>query len=120
MSHTPISRTPIRRSKDGKSDLGFIVLIVLSLQLIVFWPEISHWVAHLGDPTERVWLGTVRKVTFVGGLGHATQIDTENQSVLLRGSVSLLLGTALERRNRWGDEEVCDLKSGACWELLSR
>lgn len=105
--------------KSGLPDLAFIVLLVMASQAIWFSPEIIRAVAKSGEIRERVFLGTVQRVTFIGGLVPSTQVDTENQTFLLRGAASLAQGARLERRRWLGDPEVCDMQSGECWQLMS-
>lgn len=100
--------------------LGLILVVVTLLQLMLFSPEIFRALVNMGKPNEQVFLGTVQKVTFIGGFGTSTQVDTENQTLLLRGAASLQHGARLERRKGFWDPEVCDLQTGACWELMSQ
>ncbi|WP_114968236.1 hypothetical protein [Rhodoferax ferrireducens] len=102
------------------SSLGLILAMAVAFQLLWFSPRIIRAVANLGQPDERVLLGTVRKVTFIGGFSTATQIDTETQTLLLRGAASLQPGASLERRKGFWDTQACELQTGACWDLLSR
>lgn len=120
-SGSPVTKPKKFRPKGpDSSERAFIVLVALALGMIPLSPQISRALAHLGPATEQVLLGKVVKVTFLRGMGHATQVDTEKESVLLSGAVSLAAGTPLERRRHWWDLEVCDLRSGDCWELVSR
>lgn len=109
-----------RPGESNLPDLVLIVLLVMGLQAIWFSPEIIRAVANSGEPRERTFLGTVQKVTFVGGLMPSTQVDTQSQTLLLRGAASLAQGARLERRRWWGDPEVCDMQSGACWQIMSQ
>lgn len=102
------------------SSLGLILVMAVAFQLLWFSPRLIRAVANLGQPDERVWLGTVRKVTFIGGFTTATQVDTETRTLLLRGAAGLQPGATLERRKGFWDTQACELQTGACWDLLSR
>ena len=110
------------------SSLGLILVMVMvmvmvmaiAFQILWFSPRLIRAVANLGQPDERVWLGTVRKVTFIGGFSTSTQVDTETQTLLLRGAVGLKPGATLERRKGFWDTQACEPQTGACWDLLSR
>lgn len=109
-----------RPRESSLSELALILLLVMGLQAIWFSPEIIRAVANSGEPRERVLLGSVQKVSFIGGLVPSTQVNTESQTLLLRGAASLPQGAWLERRKWWGDPEVCETQSGACWQLMSQ
>ena len=109
-----------RPRESSLSEPALILLLVMGLMAIWFSPEIIRALANSGEPRERVLLGSVQKVTFIGGLAPSTQVDTESQTFLLRGAASLPQGARLERRKWLGDPEVCDLQSGACWQLMSQ
>ncbi|MDO8767373.1 MAG: hypothetical protein Q7K57_01430 [Burkholderiaceae bacterium] len=100
--------------------LGLILVVFALLQVMLFSPEIFRALVNMGKPDVRVFLGTVQKVTYVGGFGTSTQVDTENQTLLLRGAASFKLGAQLERRKGFWDTEVCELQTGACWDLKSQ
>jgi hypothetical protein len=102
------------------SSLGLILVMAVAFQLLWFSPRLVRAVANLGQPDERVWLGTVRKVTFIGGFSTSTQVDTETQTLLLRGAAGLQPGATLERRKGFWDTQACEPQTDACWDLLSR
>lgn len=97
--------------------LFFGVVIVILLSLLA-WPWPYRVINDLWGPTEREYLGTVQRITYVGGFGADTQIDTETRTFLLSGPALILKGTRLERRQRIFDSEVCDMDTDACRDLI--
>lgn len=64
-------------------------------------------------------IGTVQKITYVGGFAYATQIETEHTTLLLNGSANLQKGDRLERREWSTGVEICNQVSHKCWDLRS-
>ena len=111
------------RCKAG-DNFGEMLLVfgVLSLMLLalLFLPWTMRVVNSLLAPAEKEYLGTVQKITYVGGLGNDTQIDTETRTFLLRGPVIINKGARLELRKGAFDSQVCDLVTGVCRALIGR
>lgn len=109
-----------KRNDSDISALGLILLFALLIQITIFLPQIIDALTNLVKPSERAFLGTVQKVTFIGGFGASTQVDTESHSVLLRGAASVRQGARLERRKDSWAVQVCDMQTRACWDLISQ
>jgi len=107
--------------KPGVSGYAFALLTLMLVLILLYW-MLSGLITAVSTPTRpaREDLGTLQRITYIGGLGSHTQIDTERQTLLLRGTVILTKGHRLERRERFLESEVCDLDNGDCWELLGR
>lgn len=97
--------------------LGVLILILLAL---LFWPWASRLIDSLWAPAEKEYLGTVQKITYVGGLGNHTQIDTETRTFLLRGPVLIDKDARLERRKGIFGSQVCDMDTGVCRDLIDQ
>ena len=110
---------PPRRTQPS-SATGFILVLALGLTLTLFLHQIIRAVANVGAPDERVYLGVVKRVSYIGGVRTSTQVDTDSRTLLLRGAVNVKLGAALERRKGRWDTEVCEQQSGNCWTLESQ
>jgi hypothetical protein len=119
LAQRPCEFSPKPKDSDI-SALGLILLFALLIQITIFSPQIIGAIANLVKPSERVFLGTVQKVTFIGGFGASTQVDTESHSVLLRGAANIRQGARLERRKDSWAVQVCDMQTGACWDLISQ
>ncbi|UUZ69768.1 hypothetical protein LP416_10715 [Polaromonas sp. P2-4] len=107
------------RSEDDFSILVLGVLI-LTLLALLFWPWASRLIDSLWAPAEKEYLGTVQKITYVGGLGNHTQIDMETRTLLLRGPVIINKGARLELRKGVLDSQVCDIDTGVCRDLIGQ
>jgi len=80
-------------------------------------PQVNRWIANAGKPT--LVVGTVQSIQYVGHLGHFdTQINTDQQTLLVEGSAPVSKGVALEwRRNKlYGG--LCVVGTKRCWDLL--
>jgi hypothetical protein len=110
---------PPRRIQPS-SDMGFILVLALGLTLIFFLHQIIRAVANVGAPDEHVYLGVVKKVSYIGGVRTATQVDTDSRTLLLRGAANVKLGVSLERRKGSWDTEVCEQQTSNCWTLESQ
>lgn len=107
----------------GDSFAMFLFFCVMGLMLLMllaslFWPWTYRVINSIGAPEQREYLGTVRKITYVGGLGADTQIDTENRTLLLRGVVIIHQGVPLEQRVGLLDSDVCIVTTDQCWHLM--
>lgn len=107
--------------------------IAAELKVITFWLVgiaslflmlvIRDCVSNSGSKTrhaEREYLGVLQKITYVGSFGVDTQIETESQTLLLRGSADLNKGARLERREGLFDIQVCVVGTESCWGLRNR
>jgi hypothetical protein len=110
---------PPKPKGTDRSALGLIIVFALLIQATIYSPQIVGALTNLTQPGERVFLGTVQKVAFTGGLGTATQVDTESHTLLLRGAASLTPGARLERRKGWWAMQACDMQTSACWDLIN-
>lgn len=120
-SGSPATKPKKSRHRESQSsDWAFSLVMAVALATMMMSFQISRALAHLGPTTDQVSLGKVVKVSFLSGIGHTTQVDTEKGSFLLWGAVNLEVGASLEQRRHWWDLEVCELRSGECWELVSR
>jgi hypothetical protein len=98
----------------------FWLLVVGSLILVLM---IRDCASNSGSKTrhaEREYLGVLQKITYVGSFGVDTQIETESQTLLLRGSADLNKGARLERREGLFDIQVCVVGTDSCWGLRNR
>ena len=119
LAQRPCQDSPKPKDSDI-SAIGLILIFALLIQITIFSPQIVGALTNLVKPSERAFLGTVQKVTFIGGFGTSTQVDTESHSVLLRGAASIRQGVRLERRKDSWAVQVCDMQTSACWDLLSQ
>jgi hypothetical protein len=110
---------PPKPKGTDRSALGLIIVFALLIQATIYSPQIVGALTNLTQPGERVFLGTVQKVAFTGGLGTATQVDTESHTLLLRGAASFRQGARLERRKGWWAMQACDMQTSACWDLIN-
>ncbi|GAB3493902.1 hypothetical protein GCM10027399_14320 [Curvibacter fontanus] len=94
---------------------GVVFLIMLSL---IFWPWTYRAINSIGVPAQRQYIGTVQKITYVGGFGANTQIDTESRTLLLNGVANLQKGERLEERLNLMDSDVCKVGTDQCWHLM--
>lgn len=117
---------PERDSGPQKPKQGshvFAIVIGLLILLLFTSPWTLDWIRGVGSKArhaEREYLGVVQKITYVGGFGTNTQIEADSQTLLLRGAVELKKGARLERRESLFDIQVCELETGACWDLMGR
>lgn len=106
---------PARKTSEPPYAL-LMLLAVLVFVFLIYLPQILAALVNVDKPHERVALGTVQRITYVGGIGDRTQIDTEIQSYLVRGIVSLRKGEALQQRKTLWGRELCGLDHGICAE----
>ena len=106
--------------KDKADSLGTkMLLTILALPLsFILIPWVGKQVNSLGVLTKPQFLGTVQKISYVGGLGPDTQVDTEHRTLLLSGAVVIEKGIALELRKGRLSSEVCIVKTDQCWHLM--
>lgn len=107
-----------KKSDGGAGHLFWLFLVVFVLPVLIFTSWGEHLINGLGAGDQREYLGTVQKISYVGGLGSDTQVDTETRTLLLRGPVILTKGTALERRILNFTSDVCVVKTDQCWHLM--
>lgn len=105
-------------SGDSLATLLFFCLMGLMLLALLFLPWTLRLINSIGAPAEREYLGTVQKITYVGGLGPDTQVDTESRTLLLSGPVVIQKGIPLERRIGRFDSDICIAKTDQCWHLM--
>jgi hypothetical protein len=104
----------------GTTSLLFVFALVLVFPILLIIrmdPQVDRWIANDGKPT--LVVGTVQSIQYVGHLGHFdTQINTDQQTLLVEGSAAVSKGTPLEwRRNKlYGD--LCVVGTDRCWNLL--
>ena len=121
--HRPSKPTTPRRKWPRR--LQYLALVIVPGAIVLLaWGNLGvELYARLSrDPRldTREYLGTVQRISYVGGLRIHTQIDTETRTVLLHGAVLTQRGARLElRRLAWGPE-VCDLDRLACYALVDR
>jgi hypothetical protein len=110
----------------NEQGVGYLMVWILGLALVftlvlAFAPQIFGRKTDQKKSPDSVNLGAVRRVSFIGGFIVSTQVETDQEVVLLRGANGIAVGTALERRKVFGgDYEVCEAKGDRCWLLLSR
>lgn len=105
-------------SNGGAGLLFWLFLAVIVLPVLIFTSWGERLINGLGAGDQREYLGTVQKISYIGGLGSNTQVDTETRTLLLRGPVILTQGTALERRILNFTSDVCVVKTDQCWHLM--
>lgn len=98
----------------------FFAIAILVLLSLVFWPWTYRAINSIGVPAARQYIGTVQKITYVGGFGTHTQIDTETRTLLLRGVVILQKSDRLEERLGLMESDVCMVGTDQCWHLMGR
>jgi hypothetical protein len=99
--------------------LWFLLTLMAAMLSFIFLPQIVRLVGGMGQSVAGEYLGTVQRITYVGGLGQHTQIDTETQTFLLRGAVQINKGIRLELRRGIFDAEVCEVGTQSCRDLIS-
>jgi hypothetical protein len=109
---------PAAQSSHWEAIVFFCLMLTLMLAL-VFWPSTKQLIPGLRTPTPAEYLGAVQRITFVGGLGKTTQIDTESRTFLLQGAVQINKGVRLELRRGIMDVEVCEVATQNCRDLVS-
>lgn len=100
--------------------IAFWLLGIASLFLLLVMRDC---VSNSGSKTrhaEREYLGVLQKITYVGSFGVDTQIETESQTLLLRGSADLDKGARLERREGLFNVQVYVVGMYSCWDLRNR
>jgi hypothetical protein len=118
------TKPPTPRRKWPRRFQYLAMVIVPGAIVLLAWGDLGvELYARLSrDPRldTREYLGTVQRISYIGGLGIHTQIDTETRTVLLRGAVLTQRGARLElRRLAWGPE-VCNLDRVDCHALVDR
>jgi hypothetical protein len=106
-------------SRDG---FPFVFVGVVVGLFVLVQPGSLSWIGKAitsNAAFKRSNLGTVQKITYVGGFAYATQVETDTQTLLLSGSVALQKGDHLERRDGPWSTEVCHRLSQQCWDLRS-
>jgi hypothetical protein len=99
--------------------LWFLLTLMAAMLSFIFLPQIVRLVGGMGQSVAGEYLGTVQRITYVGGLGQHTQIDTETRTFLLRGAVQINKGIRLELRRGIFDAEVCEVGTQSCRDLIS-
>ena len=99
--------------------LWFLLTLMAAMLSFIFYPQIARLLGGIGQPVAGEYLGAVQRITYVGGLGHHTQIDTETRTFLLSGAVQINKGTRLELRRGIFDKEVCEVGTQSCRDLIS-
>jgi hypothetical protein len=74
--------------------LWFLLTLMAAMLFFIFLPQIVRLVSGMGQSVAGEYLGTVQRITYVGGLGQHTQIDTETRTFLLRGAARCRSTTA--------------------------
>ena len=97
----------------------FVGLTLTAMLALLFWPATKQLIPGLRTPIPAEYLGTVQRITYVGGFGTSTQIDTESRSFLLSGPVQINKGARLELRRGLVDVEVCEVGTPNCRDLVS-
>ncbi len=65
-------------------------------------------------------LGTVQKISFVGGLWIGTQIETETLTLLVARRASLQKGTPLQSRDNFFSRRICVTVTERCWDAVGK
>ena len=115
-------RTASSPTQSFASEMSFYVLLVTAPMLMLYLPEILWAFKHSGEPDQAVSIGTVQKVSFVGGVQRASQIETDSTRVLVKGLVKSKVGTALVQRNGRFGLEICEApvsESAPCWAVIA-
>lgn len=94
-----------------------LVLAIPILMIIRLDPRVDRWMSNHGKPT--LAMGTVQSIQYVGRLGGLdTQINTDQQALLVEGTAALRNGTALEWRRSELNGDLCVMETNRCWNLL--
>lgn len=108
---------PVKNSSDYLVNvLMFLVLGFIPLMLLSPW--LYGWVNALGREGNGEYIGMVQTISYVGGLGPDTQVNTDVRTVLLRGAVILKKGDRLELRKGYLGSDVCLAGTDRCWRLM--
>ena len=118
-SDKPATGQPAQGEPDADLTPWLLLIMLLTLMLVVLTPLAWRAIRAYGLPDVTRPLGTVQRITFLGGWGTTTQVDTQTHSVLLRGAVNLTLGTELEQRKKFWGFEVCEVHSERCESMVS-
>lgn len=115
----PDGDAPPKKRKSSFVDDMILVLLVAALLGAMLSTSFWIWVIrHWNDSPVPVPQGTVQRILFVGNVGIDTQIDTEYNSLLVRGMTQLRKGAHVETRKGPWAYELCDVDTGLCERLV--
>jgi len=95
---------------------GLVTTFVLVVSTLATTPSLLwHFQPLAVEP-----LGVVKKLAYLCGSGARTELQLENESLLLEGAARVPLNTPVEIRHFYlGEDAVCIPGSMRCWRLLS-
>lgn len=107
--------------RDPLTPYVFFALAFALLTAMAFWPRIQKLLPILVESPVVTQMGNVQKVRFVGGLAIRTEVETQFNTVILRGGVELARGEVVTRRvGPFDVNDLCVSRTGRCYEILSR
>jgi len=109
-----------RDLSDGWGMAIFFAVTFVILAALIFWPVTKQFMPGLADPPSIQPLGPVLQARFVGGFGTRTEIRTSAKTLLLRGAVEIDVGTSVERRTTFYNDEMCVTGTSRCHDIASR
>ena len=117
--------SPLNTGATRSSPWEVVLVLVFFATLLSWWnwPVAKQFIPGLQDPPRHSALGVLLKVSYLGGFGHSTQIDTETGSYLLRGVPWFSMGARMELSSTFFGTSVCEEATAKdpdnCAELLS-
>lgn len=116
-----------RKDRDKTEELSggwgmflFFVLTIVILVGMTFWTQTRQLIPSLADPPSIQVLGPVLQTRFIGGFDSDTEIRTATKTLLLHGAVEIDVGTAVERRITYFNDELCVVGTSRCRRVASR
>ena len=96
----------------------FFLFVYGSATAPFYWPYLKKQAAIVWADDVVQDIGTVQRISFIGGLGIGTQIETETSTLLVRRMANLSKGTLLQRRDNFFRRRICVAESERCWEVV--
>ena len=98
--------------------LMFFLLVYGAATAPFYWPYLKKQIAIVLADDVVQDLGTVQKISFIGGLWIGTQIETETLTLLVVRRASLQRGTPLQSRDNFFSRRICVAGSERCWDAV--
>ena len=98
--------------------LMFFLLVYGAATAPFYWPRLKQQIAIVLADDVVQDLGTVQKISFIGGLWIGTQIETETLTLLVVRRASLQKGTPLQSRDNFFSRRICVAGTERCWDAV--
>ena len=98
--------------------LMFFLLVYGAATAPFYWPYLKKQMAIVWADDVVQDLGTVQKISFIGGLWIGTQIETETLTLLVVRRASLQKGTPLQSRDNFFSRRICVAGTERCWDAV--